>query len=257
MRTNAKHQIFQPSLWRALRTTHTASPRPRVHPEVCLNSRLSCKPIFALKAETNATHQIPQTSLWLFVRETTPQRRRVAVHRQAPVPSHDSEHPSKISTRSIRVSRPTKPDIHPSQASIRVSPESMHSGPWAPGRRERARRAQTRRGGATTQGKPSVPRASEHRASSARLDAAGAAGRLQPLRPARRFPGPRRRRPLLRAAAGYRAHQCRRCEPAVARLVRRRQPAGRRTQAGGGRAAVQRGGPVLALVCVRSSSLLP
>ena len=198
MRTNAKHQIFQPSLWRALRTTHTASPRPRVHPEVCLNSRLSCKPIFALKAETNATHQIPQTSLWLFARETAPQRRRVAVHRQSPVaPSHDSEHPSKISTRSIRVSRPTKPDIHPSQASIRVSPESMHSGPWAPGRRERARRAHTRRGGATTQGKPSVPRASEHRASSARLDAAGAAGRLQPLRPARRFPGPRRRRPLL------------------------------------------------------------
>ena len=97
-----------------------------------------------------------------------------------------------------------------------------------------------------------IPRASEHRASSARLDAAAAAaGRLQPLRPARRFPGPRRRRPLLRAAAGYRAQRGRRCEPAVARLVRRRQPAGHRTQAGAGRAAVEGGGPGGWVLCVR------
>ena len=56
----------------------------------------------------------------------------------------------------LRVRRPSELSTRLSHVSIRVSLKSMHSGLWAPGRRERARRAHTRRGGATAQGKPSI-----------------------------------------------------------------------------------------------------
>ena len=108
-----------------------------------------------------------------------------------------------IHPASIRVSlrHPSESGIHPSQS------ESMHSDPWAPGRGARtpARKPAAARSACASRGRCAcscpaperVPSGSEHRASSARLDAAAApAGRLQLLRPARQFPGPPLWRPL-------------------------------------------------------------